>query len=459
MKKYLIYFFALGILLSYKVVSQNRQVLYEFDNLPQTLLLNPGTNTNYKYHFGIPLLSRVSFQAGLTELTVADLFRDNSIDFTTKVLNSIDRISSNDYLQINSQIEILNGGYKLNNKDYLNVGFYTELDAFMNFPKGALILLRDGNSAHLNKDFLLSEGNLKVEALGVIHAGISRKINEKFTVGGRFKIYSGMFNVTSTNNIGSFTSRISNNNQYEHHLNNINASIQTSGIYDENDDAVNPKDLIGRAFLSGNLGLGFDIGFSYQLDKQAEITASLLDIGFVSYSKDVLSNEVKGDYTFSGINFQYDGTNNDYWQVLNSDFKTQVPSKKSRESYSVMRPVKFNSSYKYSWGRSRNEENCHDMSYKDFYDNAIGVQLFSVFRPTGPKFALTSFYERKLSENFNTKITYTIDDFSYSNLGVGLSTKIGKVNIYGILDNLFNITDIADANSASFQLGINLIYN
>ena len=458
MKKYFIYILIVGFF-SNNIVSQNKQILYNFDEIPQKLLLNPGSNINFKYHLGFPLLSGVSFDGGITSITAADLFRGNSVDFTTKLLNAVDRISNKDYIQIHSQIEILNAGYKLNQRDYLSVGFYTELDAFFNFSKDALILLRDGNSAHLNKNFLLSEGSLKAEGVGVLHFGISRKINQKFTAGARFKIYSGMFNVTSTSNLGSFTTRLNQSNQYEHHLNNINASIQSSGFYDKNDKTVETSTIIGRTFLSGNIGVGFDFGFTYQFDNQTQITLSLLDLGFINYSKDVLNSEIKGDYTFTGLNFQYDGTNNDYWQNLKNDFRTKVPSEKNRESYSVMRPIKFNTSYKYSWGRSRKEENCNDITYKDYFDNSIGAQLFSVFTPTGPKFALTGFYERKLTKKINTKLTYTIDDFSYSNIGVGLTTKIGKVNVYGMLDNLFNMTDIANSNSASFQFGINLIYN
>ncbi|WP_028887487.1 DUF5723 family protein [Tenacibaculum ovolyticum] len=459
MKKYFTFLFIIGFFLPKTCFSQNKQILYGFDEIPQTLLLNPGVNMNQKFHIGIPVLSGLSFQAGATGFTIADLFRDNNIDFTTKLFNIIDKTSTDDYIQVHSQIEVLNAGYQLNKRDYLSFGFYTELDAFMSMPKDVLILLRDGNSAHLNRNFLLSETNLKTEAIGVLHAGISRTINEKFTIGARIKIYSGIVNATFTENTGSFRTTLNDNNEYTHHLNNINAAIQSSGFYDENDKILKGSDLIGRSFLGGNLGLGFDIGFTYKLDSKTEITASLLDIGFINYSKDVLNSEINGDYTFSGIDFQYDGVTNDYWQNLNDDFKSKVPSTKNRESYSVMRPIKLNSSYKYSWGKSRNEESCSDMSYKSFYNNALGVQLFSVFRPTGPKMALTSFYERKLSDKFSTKFTYTIDDFSYANIGVGVSTRIGKVNVYGMLDNLLKINDIANSNSVSFQFGINLIYN
>ncbi|OSY88492.1 hypothetical protein WH52_06990 [Tenacibaculum holothuriorum] len=439
------------------VQAQNRQVLYGFDEIPQTMLLNPGVQPSYKYHVGIPLLSGLSVDAGISEVTVSDLFKNDNIDFTTKVRNAISRISVDDYISMNQQIEILSGSYRLNDRDFLSAGFYTELDVFANFPKDVIELINDGNASNLNRTFLLSQVNVKAEALGVLHAGISRKINENFTVGGRFKIYSGIANILSANNTGSFTTRLGQNNIYTHYLNNINVAGYSSGIYFEDD--VSASTFIGKAFFGGNLGLGFDVGFTYKIDRQTEITASLLDIGFVSYSEDLRNGTIVGDYTFSGIEFQYDGNNVNYWEQLNSDFEAQVPRSENKESYTVMRPIKFNGSYKYSWGRSRNMENCSDISYKDYFNNAVGAQIFTVMRPTGPKFALTGFYEGRLSKSFNTKVTYTVDDFSATNIGLGLSARVGKFHLYGTVDNIFNLTDIASANRASFQFGMNLIFN
>ena len=51
-------------LLCASAASQNMQVLYDFDQLPQTLMLNPGAVVDYDKHFGVPLLSNVYAVAG-----------------------------------------------------------------------------------------------------------------------------------------------------------------------------------------------------------------------------------------------------------------------------------------------------------------------------------------------------------------------------------------------------------
>lgn len=455
------------LLLMITITAQNKQILYGFDKIPQTLLLNPGAETTYKYHIGVPMLSGLSVNGNISGITVADVFRDDGIgifagtDFNVKFREAINKLGDNDYVSVNTQIEALNGGYKINRRDYLSVGFYSELDVFVTLPKDGFILANEGNSAYLNKDFPFSQGSVKADVVGVLHAGISRKFNSRFTAGARLKLYSGSANITSTKNTGTFTTRRGANGIYENTLSDVNIEVNSSGILDEEENAdITFGNAYGGTFFGGNFGVGFDVGFTYYLNEQTEITGSVLDVGFINYSKNTRNYKVEGNYTFSGIDFKYDETaSKDYWRGLKSDLSSSFPREKNTKSYSVMRPIKVNSAITYRFGKSRNEANCHDISYKDFYDNSVGGQLYTVFRPNGPRFALTGFYERKFSKHLNTKVTYTVDDFSYTNFGIGVSANIWKVNVYGMVDNIFELADVADAHTASFQLGVNLIFN
>ena len=85
--------------------------------------------------------------------------------------------------------------------------------------------------------------------------------------------------------------------------------------------------------------------------------------------------------------------------------------------------------------------------------------MYSVFRPLKSQYALTGFYEKSFSEKLHAKVTYTIDDYSFYNVGAGLSAQLGKLNLYGMVDNIAQFGDIASANNISVQLGINIIFN
>ena len=278
--------------------SQNKQVLYDFAGLPQTLLLNPGLETSYQFHIGMPLLSGVSSELGITGFSVSDIFGVNSNSITDKVATVLKNIDSSDYLKINSQIEVFSAGFRFDEKTYISFGFYHELDAIGYIPKDFLTLATDGNAAYLNSMFSLSQLSYKLDVLGVIHAGVTRKMSDQLTLGGRFKIYSSALNAESTSNSGSFTTNLGNNNIYVHRLDNINTNFRTSGLIENNEFINDSNTYLKNTFLGGNLGVGLDFGLTYLITPQLQFSGSILDVGFVNHKTNIKNKVTNGSFTF-----------------------------------------------------------------------------------------------------------------------------------------------------------------
>lgn len=430
------------------------------------MLLNPGQETTYRAHLGIPFLSGLHANAGISGFTVSDLFGVdgtgviNNLNFNQKLSNVLNQIDNKDYLTANTQIEILSGGYKINDRDYLSVGYYTEFDAFAGFPRDLLLLARDGNEPFIGETFFASDLRFKADVLGVLHAGITRKIHNRLTVGARFKIYSGSLNISSTRNRGTLITTENPEGSYNIRLSNLDASYNTSGFVDEEDDSsdITVGEVFGNTIFSKNFGVGFDVGFTYHHNEQIEITGSLLDVGFIRYAKNNFNYYLNGNYSFSGIDYVF-GEDSEFFEEFGRELEESVVFSEDRGSYLVSRPVKLNSSFRYSFGKSRYHSTCHDIRMKDYFDNAVGLQVFSVIRPNGARMAFTGFYERRLADFLNTKVTWTIDDFSATNFGLGVSAHIWKLNIYGGVNNIFGLNDLSSTHTASAQFGLNLLFN
>ena len=449
---------SLVFFIGFTAFSQNKQVLYDFAELPQTLLLNPGAETNYKFHIGVPLLSGISTEVGITGFALTDLFLSDTRSINDKVAEVLSQLKSKDYVKSNTQVEVLSGGFRYKDKTYFSFGFYEEIDAIGYFPTDIITLLNEGNAAYLNRNFSFSQLIYKVDALGVLHAGITKKVNNKLTVGGRFKVYSSSLNVETNNNTGTFTTTLGNNTIYTHYLDNINLNFKTSGLIENGEYVRDESTYIKNSFLGGNLGVGFDVGFTYHISKQLELTGSMIDIGFIHHKKNIKNSFVTGTYIFEGIEFLYDDTNPNYWGDINVAFKEKIARGDNNNSYISWRPTKINASLKHSFGEIRSKI-CYDNTHKDFYSDAIGIQLYSVFRPLRPQLEVTGFYRKSFSNKLHTKFTYTIDDYSFYNIGAGISGQIGKINMYGMIDNILQLHNITSANSTSLQVGINLIFN
>jgi len=449
--------------------AQNKQVLYGLEEVPQSMLLNPGSIINYDYHFGIPFLSQIHFNGGSSGVSVYDIFKESGGDINERIRNKIFELKNTDFFTATQQLDILNFGWK-NKKDiYFSAGVYQEFDFILYFPKDLAILAWEGNANYIGKEFDLGEISTTGELLTVYHLGINKKITKELTLGVRGKIYSSMLSFRSTNNKGTFVTRTSetDNNIYEHIVNGADINVQTTGIasLEDLEGSQVMSEVLGRAFLGGNLGIGLDLGGTYEINEKWAASASFLDVGAIFYTKDVESYQVKGEYTLDGIELLFpplgDGeTTPPYYDDLIDEIEDTFPVDTLNNSYTKFRPVKFNASVKYNFGKEIGGDeacNCLKMGENQTFNQSVGFQYYNIFRPKGPQIAATLFYYRRFSDHISAKATYTLDSYSYSNLGLGLVANMGWVNFYITADNLQWYQNIAKAKSVSLQLGFNII--
>ncbi len=448
--------------------SQNKELLYDFVELPQSLLLNPGTEVRFDKHIGIPLMSQFHFNVGVRGVNVFDIFADDGRDINVKISEALVKLDNRDYTTFTQQLELLNFGWR-NEKNgmYFSGGAYQELDFIGYFPKDYATLVYFGNEDPVGKEFDLGDLKSKAEVLMVYHFGFNKKINDRLTTGARLKIYSEIASYKATDNSGVFRAEQEEDgrNIYKHLLEDININVATSGYValKEDEDITEKevsKELISRALFGGNLGLGVDFGLTYQLEDNWVVTASVTDLGFIVHSKDVESYQVRGSYNFEGFETP---TKNDPIRVLTfvDDVRENIDSDTTNTSYTTLRPTKINGSLRKNFNKIKNNDGCDCWWKSDKeqeYASAFGIQVFSQFRPRGPQFAGSLFLYHRLFRGLRAKATFTVDEYSFHNVGLLLSTDISKFNFYVAANNLTDYANLAKANSASVQFGFNLIF-
>ena len=106
----LLFVFFLTILwVCFSAHAQNKQIMYDFTEIPQSLLINPGVQTDFKWYAGIHGISGLSFQAGSSGVSAYDLFAADGVDFNTKVRDRLlGGMTTRDELSGTQQIELLN---------------------------------------------------------------------------------------------------------------------------------------------------------------------------------------------------------------------------------------------------------------------------------------------------------------------------------------------------------------
>ncbi len=447
-------------------LAQNKQLLYNFNDLPQNLMSNPGAETNFDMHIGLPLLSQIHLSAGSSGVSFYDIFQQGSGSINDRIRETIFRLSRDDFFTVNQQMEILSLGWRDQKRRYYTAGIYQELDAFLYFPKDLAVLAYEGNKDYLGENFDFADAAFTADALNVFHIGFTNYYSEDLNYGFRAKLYSGVFNAYSVGNRGVFRTVPSPEgpNLYRHYMSGVDVLIKTSGwagLIDAETTSTSTMATLGkRAFLGGNLGLGFDAGFTWYPDDQYRVTGSILDIGFVNQIRNVENYRYYGNYETDGIQLLFPtGSSPSYWDDWEDHLERNLKDQTLTNSYITWRPVKVNASLDYGFDENVEPCNCRKPIGRRRYYNHIGAQFFAMKRPRGLNYATTLYFDKTFSEGYRGKITYTADSYSFSNIGLLFSARLYNFNVYLAADNLLDYTNLAKSRNASVQLGFQLIFN
>ena len=457
--------------------AQNKQILYDFIEVPQALMLNPGMQTSYQWHAGIPLLSGIAVQGATSGISVNDIFANDGLDINDKVRDrAINGLSKRDDVNGTYQIEVFSGGFRLKNhpESYISFGMYHEGFTINYWPRDLAILAFEGNADMIGRRFDLSHLKVQGEVLNVFHLGWNKKMNRNLTLGARGKLYSSIMEFNSSSNDGAFVTNPGQNNLLASTLVS-DMQLRSSGIEairqaidDDGGAAEVAKIFTKRGLFGGDLGLGIDLGVSYNLNPQTLITGSLLDLGFVYHYSDVQNYTLEGRATIEGIEVILPDAlldpDADFWQDLVDEIEEFIPFEENNNNYVTFRPVKLYGSIRHNFGEPPLTKEACDCDYKNqdinrnfFYRNSVGGQIYVINRPRGPQAALTGFYQRRIGNILALKGTYTIDKYTLTNFGLGMSLQAGPVNFYIVADNLLGYRNIAASHYASFQFGLNIL--
>ncbi|MDH3796805.1 MAG: DUF5723 family protein [Flavobacteriaceae bacterium] len=462
---------------------QNRELLYDFDEIPGALMLNPGMKMSYQWYAGVPGLSGIGINAGTSGATVHDIFADDGVDINQKIReHMINGMTKRDEISGTFQVNLLQGGFRAanNTRNFYSFGWYLESDAIVYWPKDLAVLAWDGNADQLGRRFDLGHLKTRGELLSVFHFGINHIYNPKLILGARAKIYSIPLHMASTNNQGHFLTTSGQNNIFSHTL--VADMLARSSGFNEirnalDDDTVDEvselqKILTKRSLLGGDLGFGIDLGFSYDLNESWVVTGSLLDLGLSFHSTDPWNYTLDGNITTEGVEVILPDAladpDSEFWEDLVDEIEAMVPFAENNDSYISFRPTKFYGSVRYNFGEPLSNVgirsadcNCDAQASGSrgliTYTNSAGLQVFAINRPRGPQTAVTAFYTRRLGRLMQLKATYTADKFTKTNLGLGVNLQAGPIQFYAMADNLIGFKNLADTQYASFQIGLNII--
>lgn len=278
--------------------------------------LNPAL-TPTKGFINIPVIGAVNASVSSTSLGYQDIIDiiDDDGEFY-KNPDFLGRLKGNNTLNLNFNTEILSAGwYKGKNFWTFNVGLRTDIGATVTKDLFNFLNDVDGIDEWNNQNFNIGGQEVHIQAYTEVGVGLSRQINDRLTVGGKVKVLLGIGNMemkinqaymkaklptdTRINEIANtqFSSANwqSQVNALKSEIAGYNADLQVNATLEssfkglellKNDEGyIDDFDVdAGKLGIAG-WGLGFDLGASYKVMDNLTVSASVLDLGFLSWSK------------------------------------------------------------------------------------------------------------------------------------------------------------------------------
>lgn len=293
------------------VTAQGLNTGYFSDDLKTRHTMNPAIGNEQSY-VAIPVIGNVNVKS-MGNFGLEDIMFDNPLygitsdrkktTFMNPYLtgNVLSGLSETNRLRVQENISLASVGFK-SFGGYNTVELNVRTDAAMKLPYELFAFAANQG----NKHYDIGDINGEVQSFAELAFGHSRQINEKWRVGGKVKLLFGI--AEGTLDLNNVTADLQSDNQWVMTLNGeANVSMRgfkyktevrdykRGGIYER----VNGADVDGGGL--GGFGVGVDLGAVYKINEDWEVSASLLDLGFISWSNQIVARNDSKPFIFRGF--------------------------------------------------------------------------------------------------------------------------------------------------------------
>jgi hypothetical protein len=415
--------------------------------VPQRIFQNPAFIPDQKLYVGIPVLSGIQ-SSYANPFSYNDVLERDSYDsITFKVDNFLTKIATNEQFRLYSNIEILSLGTQISKgKFFVGISIRERLCQDITIPENLGNFLWYGNAAPQMfgkyTNIAPSVNFTAFDEWGASFSGYAMK--GKMSWGARLKYFSGRINATTTKSTFEVYTDTSDFQIYMK----SDVELKTSGIHDI-EHYLDQR--VSSLVFPGNNGFGLDLGLTYQVNKNIAVSASVLDIGYITWKSNTMtlvSHNPGAEFSFNGLTLKdftdMIGNLNTFGQKISDSILTLVDiDTVYDQKYTAWLPVRYNVGGSYSL----NENHRFNLLLN-------GISWAGHFHP-----AMSISYNYTLPHWLGLMVSYNLFNKQYTNIGAGLSINAGPIQLYAITDNLPAIIAYKGSNNYSVQVGINISIN
>ena len=287
------------LLSTFCAIAQSPQTGYFTDGYLYRHRMNPAI-ANEKNYASLALgNNNFSFRGNLALKDVFYQVDGKTATFMHPNLSSAEVLSKfkdKNQLGVNANLELLSAGFKAF-KGYNTIGVSVRSNAHFTLPGELFRLAKEGIA---NQTYDISNFNTHANAYVEVALGHSHRINEKLHLGATLKILIGGGNVDAKFNkaqlaLGEDQWTITSDAFVEASIKDL--TYKTDLNEDTNHSYVSGAEVVDGAGINGT-GFAIDLGAVYELNNDWNLSASIIDLGFINWNNNMLAT-TNGEKTFT----------------------------------------------------------------------------------------------------------------------------------------------------------------
>lgn len=442
------------------VQGQVNNTAYFMNRLPQASWLNPAKMQEQRVFIGLPVVSSINLGVGNNFVSFNDVIFKSSVSdsLITFLHPEADRnafISNlRDANAVNSdlQFSVFALGFRQGSQ-YFSFGINERFSMRGALPKDLLVVMLKGNEEFAGKEAVFSKLGFGLNYYREYALGYSREINNKWTAGGRVKLLFGKANAfLDKQDLGLYTDP----DDYSLRLHSrftLNASMPLSIEYDEDGDIssiafrFDDDDFTAGDWILNpeNKGLALDLGVTFRPLEALTLSASLVDLGYINWSKDVYNFSMDGELDFKGL---------DISPIFNKDNDIEVFQNFLDSIADIFAITDTRNAYKRSLGSTLYVGGEYQIKPR----LRLGLLSRTGFGTDHVEQAVTLSANWDLTNFFGASASYSMMNNTYANLGAGLYLRGGPFQFFVISDNINAIFAPHKIRFANVWFGMNLVF-
>jgi outer membrane protein OmpA-like peptidoglycan-associated protein len=440
------------------LTAQQVNTLYFMENVPIRNSLNPAFQTYSNFYLGMPVFGYTQYSVLNNSLTLQDLVykvNGKSLWFLNKngdKTKFYNVLKPTLLVQGDLQLNLIDFGFRTG-RSYWTFSLNERINEEISVPKDLLKLLLFGTTNMDKNVYDLHDFRVDMTAYTEAALGYSRVLNDKWSVGAKAKLLLGNSNTSLRSTNLEMTVGIDEWTLKGNSLLNYSAPV----ALDANDIQTSVSDWLKPA----GLGAGVDLGVTFRPLNELTLSAAVIDLGFIRWSRNVNNVNNTMDFSFKGLG-NVDNNFESYFTALADTlidkFDKSTTSVTTKNKYTTYTSPKINVGAEYA-----------------FLDNKLSVGLLSrTFKQNKSYYEeLTTSVNGRPVDWFNLSVSYSILNGQMSNIGAGLGLRTGFVNWFVSADYLplkyatYPITSGSttvntpvpyNSKGVNFAFGINLVF-